>query len=210
MNEADGPAKAAETDEVDESTRLELFRHRPVRVHLAALAGGVVVAGLAYLAILFGVTDGGLEVATATGPTAVRTRRSAVVVAGMAAGGYYAFCTTRTLGGLLLNVVMIPLSATVTPLVIGLALGRLPAITVSPARTPAFIGELALMALPGLLVSFAVLALWGTLTFSSREASEQWARTHLPPRYHAGVGVDKSAGDGDDGRGGETGRDGDE
>lgn len=186
--------------EVDGFARSELFHQRPVWQHLAALAGGGVFAGLVYLALLLGFVEGGLGAATAGGTAAVRTRRSAVVVVCVAAGGYYGFCTTRALGGLLLNVLMVPLSATVTPLVVGLALGRLPAITVSPARSLPFIAELALVVLPGVAVTLVVLALWGWFAFSSPEESEQWAHTYLPPRYHGSVRADASTADDHDER----------
>ena len=92
---------------------------------------------------------------------------------------------------------MVPVSATVAPLVVGLALGTLPMITRSPPPGPLFLFELVVLMLPGLLVTFVGLALWGWRAFPDRETSERWARTYLPPRYRESVTRKETASDPD-------------
>lgn len=176
---------------------LRLFRGRPPAVNVAAILAGFALSTVVYLAVV--LSDGGTTVLTSDAEAAVRARQTAAAVAGGVAGLYFGACFTRALGGPFLDVVSVVVVPIVVPAVVGLAAGSLPSPTVAEARRAGFLGEALYLILPGILLLFAVILVWGFVA----DADEEWVRRHVPDAFRD---IDEPPDDGiaPDGSGGST------
>lgn len=149
-----------------------LFRGRRPALSVATVVFGTLLTIGVYVWVVYRTGDP--QHLARNGPTAIRSRQTAVIVAGVVSGLYFGWCFLRALGGPFINIVLAVIPPLLAPVFVGIPFGVFAELTVAPARTAGFLVESLRMSVPGIFTFFAVLVIGDRIVLD-----EEWPDRHL-------------------------------